>query len=189
MRRTQLLKKVLPVLLSFAAVYAVMIIIFRAVGLDNAQQFIYRSGGWAPVIFVILCALSLVIAPLSGSSLFIVGGTLFGKEMGGFLSLIASVLGCSMNFWISKQFGRTLVRQLVGKKNFAALERFTRRLKGHRGLLYLTLVMPLSQDVVSYAAGLTPISYSRFLIALLVSAMVVVSAYVYLGSSLLEALI
>jgi uncharacterized membrane protein YdjX (TVP38/TMEM64 family) len=60
---------------------------------------------------------------------------------------------------------------------------------GNRGLFYLTLLMPLSQDIVSYAAGLTPISYSRFAIALILSGTVIVSAYIYLGSSLLEALL
>lgn len=189
MDRIQLLKRVLLVLLGFAVIYILMIVALRAIGLTNAQQFIYRSAGWAPAIFVALCALSLVLAPLSGSSLFILGGTLFGREQGFFLSLLASVLGCSMNFWISKQFGRPVVLHLLGKRNFKALNKFTRQLKGERGVVYLTLIMPLSQDVVSYAAGLTAISYSRFLVALILSGLVVVTGYVYLGSSLLEALL
>lgn len=187
MRRTQLLQQVLLALLGFTIIYGVMILLLRSVGLDNAHQFIYRSGGWAPAIFIVLCSISLVVAPLSGSSLFIAGGALFDKELAFFLSLIASVLGCSINFWISKQFGRSVVSHLIGKKSLKELDKFTQRIKGNYGIFYLTLIMPLSQDIISYAAGLTPISYSRFLIALILSGIVVVAAYIYLGSSLLEA--
>lgn len=174
------------ILLGLVILYAVMVLLLRSVGLENAQQWIQHSGNWGPVIFVLLCAVSLVIAPLSGSSLFIAGGVLFGKETGYTLSLIASILGCSMNFWISRKLGRSVVSYLIGQSSLSELDKFTGRLKGNRGIFYLTLMMPLSQDIVSYAAGLTPISYSRFLIALILSGVVVIAAYIYLGTSLLE---
>jgi uncharacterized membrane protein YdjX (TVP38/TMEM64 family) len=74
----------------------------------------------------------------------------------------------------------------MGADSLEELDKLTGNLRGHRDILYLTVIMPLSQDIVSYAAGLTSISYSRFLIALILSGVVVVAAYVYLGSSLLE---
>lgn len=189
MKRAELLKQGFLLLLGFIALYTVMVLVLRTVGLENAQQFIEESGRWAPILFVSLCFLSLIVAPLSGSSLFIIGGTLFGKDTAFFLSLLASVLGCSANFWISKQFGRPVVARLIGKSSLNELDKFTSQLTGERGIFYLTLIMPLSQDIVSYAAGLTPISYSRFVIALLLSGIMVVAAYIYLGSSLLEALL
>lgn len=189
MSRPSLLPKILVVLLSFTVFYAVMVLLLRTIGLENAHQFIQQSGGWSPLIFVILCALSLIIAPLSGSSMYIVGGTLFGKEQALLLSFIASILGCSANFWISRRMGRGMVARLIGKNHLEDLDRFTGRLEGHRGILYLTLIMPLAQDMFSYAAGLTPLSYSRFAIALILSTLPMVAAYIYLGSSLLEVLI
>lgn len=189
MPRLELLKRLLLLLFGFVVLYAVMVLLLRWVGLENAQRLVRDSGQWAPVLFVILCAFSLIIAPLSGSSLFIAGGAIFGKQAGFLLSLIATVLGCSVNFWISKQFGRDAVARLIGKSSLAELDQLTSRVTGNRGIVYLTLLMPLSQDIVSYAAGLTPISYSRFAIALLLSGTAIVAAYIYLGSSLLEALL
>lgn len=186
MPRFQLLQRVFIVLLGFFILYAVMILLLRLVGLENAQQWIQRSGNWAPIVFVLLCAASLIVAPLSGSSLFIVGGALFGKDIAYGLSLLASILGCSTNFWISRKLGRSVVSHLVGQGSLKELDKFTGRLKGNRGIFYLTLIMPLSQDIVSYAAGLTPLSYSRFLIALILSGVVIIAAYIYLGTSLLE---
>jgi uncharacterized membrane protein YdjX (TVP38/TMEM64 family) len=189
MKRAGLLKQGALLLLGVIALYTIMVLVLRMVGLENAQQFIADSGAWAPILFVGLCSLSLIVAPLSGSSLFIIGGTLFGKDTAFFLSFLASILGCSANFSISKRFGRSVVARLIGKSSLNELDRFTSQLAGERGVFYLTLIMPLSQDIVSYAAGLTPISYSRFVIALLLSAIVVVAGYIYLGSSLLEALL
>lgn len=186
MPRFRLLQRILLALLGFVMLYAVMVLLLRSVGLENAQQWIQRSGSWGPILFVLLCALSLIIAPLSGSSLFIAGGAVFGKETGYFLSLLASILGCSVNFWISRKLGRGVVARLIGQNSLAELDKFTGQVKGNRGVFYLTLIMPLSQDITSYAAGLTPISYSRFLIALILSGIVVIAAYIYLGTSLLE---
>ncbi len=189
MLRLELLKRLLLLLLGFVTLYGVMVLLLRWIGLENAQQLVRQSGHWAPVSFVILCAFSLIIAPLSGSSLFIAGGAIFGKQSGFLLSLLATVLGCSANFWISRKFGRNVVARLIGKASLAELDQLTGRVTGNRGIFYLTLLMPLSQDIVSYAAGLTPISYRRFAIALILSGTVIVAAYIYLGSSLLEALL
>jgi uncharacterized membrane protein YdjX (TVP38/TMEM64 family) len=189
MSRSRLLKRVLLILLAFAAFYAVMVLVLRAIGLDNAHEWIQQSGGWAPLLFITLGALSLVAAPLSGSSLFILGGALFGKETAFLLSWAASIIGCSVNFWISRRLGRTVVGRMIGHNHLDELDKFSQNLKGHADILYLALIMPVSQDIVSYAAGLTSISYSRFAIALILSSAAIVALYIYLGSSLLEALV
>jgi uncharacterized membrane protein YdjX (TVP38/TMEM64 family) len=88
----QLIKRILLALLGFAVLYAALILLLRTIGLDNAQQWIRQAGSWAPVLFILLCILSLMLAPLSGSSLFIAGGALFGKEKGYALSLLEEPL-------------------------------------------------------------------------------------------------
>lgn len=184
-----LLNRLLPLLLGLVALYGGMVLLLRWIGLENAQQMIQQSGHWAPLLFIVLCAFSMTIAPLSGSSLFVVGGALFGRQTAFLLSLTGTVIGCSANFWIAKKFGRDVVARLIGKASLAELDKLTHWVMGKRGVLYLTLLMPLSQDIVSYAAGLTSISYSRFAIALLLGGTVIVAAYIYLGSSLLEAVL
>ncbi|NJN88887.1 MAG: VTT domain-containing protein [Leptolyngbyaceae cyanobacterium SL_7_1] len=131
----------------------------------------------------------MIVAPLSGSSLFVIGGLLFGKESALALSWVASVLGCSINFWISRRFGRSVASRFVGQAELDKLDKFISQLKSHHSIFYIMVIMPLSQDVVSYAVGLTQIRYLHFLVALVISSVVIVGAYVYLGSGLLELLI
>ncbi|MEM8604698.1 MAG: VTT domain-containing protein [Cyanobacteria bacterium P01_H01_bin.121] len=114
---------------------------------------------------------------------------MFGRQTGLLLSLIASVLGCSANYWISRKLGRRVVSRLLGESSLEELDEFTQSLKGHHSIFYMMILMPLSQDIVSYAVGLTKIRYSTFLIALVSSGFAIVAAYIYLGTSLLEAIV
>lgn len=181
--------KLLLALLFLAITYVVMALALRAVGLDNAQQYIARAGVWAPVVFILISASSLILAPLSGSSVYIIGGALFGKGVAFFLSLIATLIGCNTNFWISRQFGRRVAARFIGHSSMDELDQFTQRIKSHHSVIYMTVMMPLAQDIVSYAVGLTKVPYVQFLIALILSAPVVVGFYIFLGTSLLEFLI
>ena len=182
-------KKILFALTFIVVIYILMTVSLRFIGLEKAQTWIRNTGNWAPILFILLCTMSLILAPLSGSSLFIAGGALFGKEFAFILSFIASIIGCSINFWISKKFGRPVVCRFLGKKNLGELDKFISRLRSRRSILYITFIMPLSQDIVSYAVGLTKIKYTHFLISLSFSATAVVAGYIYIGSSLLEVLI
>lgn len=182
-------KKLLVALLVIISLYGAAALALRAVGLENAQTFIRGTGWLAPILFVALCVVSLIAAPLSGSSLFVVGGALFGRDAAWVLSWVASIIGCSLNFWISKKFGRKMVSRLIGQRNLDELDRFTQRFQGQQDILGMMVIMPISQDIISYAIGLTRVPYLRFFIALGVSSAAIVAVYVYLGTSLLEALI
>lgn len=180
------LKSFLPMILLAAGLYLLLAIALKILGLDNIHRWIAQTGAWAPVVFFSLCTLSLVIAPLSGSSIFIAGGILFGKDLGFLLSWLATILGCSLNFWISRRLGRSIAARLIGKRDLDQFDGFLQKLRAQHSIFYIILLMPLSQDLVSYAVGLTKVPYWQFLIALAVSGLVVVGTYVYLGTGLLE---
>lgn len=186
MRLPSKLKNIILAIFIVTILYLTMALALQTIGLDNAQMFIKQTGVWAPIVFIFLCAVSLMIAPLSGSSLFVVGGTLFGKHDAFLFSYIASIIGCSANFWISRKLGRKVAQRFIGKANLEELDKFIGKLKSSRSILYMILIMPFSQDIVSYAIGLTKIKYTHFLIALILSSTIVIGGYVYIGSSLLE---
>ncbi|MGB6299174.1 MAG: VTT domain-containing protein [Rivularia sp. (in: cyanobacteria)] len=189
MRLTSKLQKILLAISFVAIFYLILALALQTIGLDNAQLLVKQTGVWAPVVFILLCAVSLIIAPLSGSSLFVVGGTLFGKHDAFLLSYVASIIGCSANFWISRKLGRKVAQRFIGKANLDELDKFINKLKSSRSILYMVIIMPFSQDIVSYAIGLTKIKYTHYLIALILSSTIVISGYVYIGSSVLEFLV
>lgn len=182
-------KGIFIVILFFVIFSLVTAFVLRSVGLEDTQELVRRSGVWAPLVFVLLGMVSLILAPISGSTIFITGGLLFGKLNCFLLGYIASLLGCSSNFWISRKWGRKVAARLVGSKSLDGLDRFTQRLQNHQGIFYMILFLPIAQDLVSYAVGLTQIKYWQFFIALLVSSVFLMTLYIYLGSTLVESLI
>jgi uncharacterized membrane protein YdjX (TVP38/TMEM64 family) len=182
-------KKLLVAILLFISFYGLAVLLLRAIGVENLQTAIQQLGIWAPIAFVLLCSISMILAPLSSSSMFVTGGLLFGPQIGFALSLFASVVGCCVNFWIARKLGRSVVNRVISRNSLDDLDRLTSRLNSHHSILFMILVLPISQDLLSYAVGLTRVQFWQFFVALVISGIAVVGAYVYFGSGLLEALI
>ncbi len=182
------LRKILLAIALVLGTYGILILGLRWLGLDRVQTAIAHLGVWAPIAFVLVCTLSIVIAPISTTSFFVMGGLVFGQFKGFLLSFLALSLGCCINFWISRKLGRRAAGHLIGHHSLDQLDRFTARLKGHHSILVMMVVLPLSQDLVSYAVGLTRIRFWQFLVAMIASSLVVASTYVYFGTGVVELL-
>ncbi|APB34835.1 hypothetical protein GlitD10_2498 [Gloeomargarita lithophora Alchichica-D10] len=181
--------RILGAVLVIVGFYALAVLGLRWLGIAPVQAWLAQFGMFSWLVFVALSAGSLILAPLSGSSLYVLGGALFGQNLAFVLSVVATVLGCSVNFWLARWWGRRVVLRLVGAGHIATLDRWFSDLESHHGIFYMFLVMHLSQDIVSYALGLTRIIYRDFVIALSLSAVTIVGFYIYLGSRVLTWLI
>ena len=172
----------------FVGMYCLLIWGLRVIGLDTLQQAIANLGVWAPIAFILLCTLTVVLAPINTTSLFVTAGLLFGHQIGFTLGFFSLVLGSGMNFWISRRWGRHAAAQLIGHKSLESLDRFTAKLTGRCNLMVMIFVLLLSQDLVSYAFGLTRIRFRQFFAAAVVSGGLTVAAYVYLGTGVVDAM-
>ena len=113
------------------------------------------AAGWgrlAPIVYVLVVIVEVVVAPIPGALLYAPGGAIFGGFVGGTLSLVGNVLGaalcCALGGWVGE-------RILPGGKDAGAAADLRARLRD-RGILVVFLLRanPLtSSDLVSYAAG------------------------------------
>ncbi len=169
--------------------YALAVVGLRWAGIAPVRAWLAQFEPFSWLVFIFLAAGSLIFAPLSGSSLYVVGGTVFGQNLAFVLSVVATVLGCSVNFFLARCWGRQLVLRLVGTGHIETLDGWLADLQSHHSIFYMFLVMHLSQDMVSYALGLTRIIYRDFVIALTLSALTIVGFYIYFGSWVLNWLV
>lgn len=120
-------------------------------------------GGWAPAAFVGLYVVaSQILVP--ESLLDTAAGAFFGVLWGTVYSVVASVIGASIAFCLSRWLLRSPVSRLLEKRpSLAAID----RVADHGGLRLLLLLRlaPLNPVVVSYALGVTRVAFSRFLFA------------------------
>ena len=100
---------------------SVMVIIKKMGGVDQLQKIVDQAGPWAPVVYVVLKASTIVIAPLSGIPLKISAGALFGLRAGSIYTLLGDLIGGSINFWLARLLGQSIIARLAGKKGLTRM--------------------------------------------------------------------
>lgn len=132
------------------------------VKVEDITSLIQKAGFWAPVTFILIMALTYIIAPLSGAPAFFAGFILF-KNRVQIYNYFAVLLAATINFWIARKWGRSLVSKFVGRKNVEKVDQFTKDY-GVRSLILLRLFQGHFHDFISYAYGLTNMRYAPFII-------------------------
>lgn len=120
--------------------------------LETLRAFVLAWGALAPLVYVAIVIVEVVVAPFPGALLYAPGGAVFGGLVGGTLSLIGNTAGAAIAAWIGAAFGEGwLAKRLEGSR----LDTLRRRLETRGGwVVFLLRLNPLtSSDMVSYAAG------------------------------------
>ena len=119
----------------------------------------------APLLFILLRAVPVVIAPIPGVAFDLVGLTVFGWQFGLVLALLGGHLGASVAFFISRYFREPAVKYFVPLQKLHELEeRYSERQKFWTLVAVRFITSPFF-DYVSYAAGLTKMPFWTFLLS------------------------
>jgi uncharacterized membrane protein YdjX (TVP38/TMEM64 family) len=126
-------------------------------------QFIQSGGIWADIIFIFLQAVQVIISPIPGEVLNMLGGYLYGTFAGVVYSTAGTMIGSYVAFMLSRKFGRPFVEKFVDNET---MKRFDYVLR-HRGafLAFLLFLIPgFPKDYLCYILGLGHLSIAGFLI-------------------------
>lgn len=154
--------------------------------LERLKEFFAGLGAFAPLVYVGLVTIEVVIAPLPGAMLYAPGGIIFGAFWGGALSLLGNVIGAGIACRLSRSVLGRWATGFFEAKSLQAKERAI----AERGLwvIFLLRVNPLtSSDLISYAAGLTSISTWKVMLGTLLGMAPLCFAQAWLADELLTA--
>lgn len=159
-----------PQLIFSAAITVTLIVaiyvISARLGVETIREVVEKAGIFGPLIFILLNSLSYIIAPLSGTPFYLAGFALFGKTFLLYIYLSA-LLGFTINFWISRIWGRRLVIKLISQENITKIDQLTKDY-GVESLIFLRVFVGYLTDFISYVYGLTNMKFiSYFLISAL----------------------
>lgn len=133
----------------------------------SLRKHVAAYGVFAPLIYIAIMTLAIVIVPLPDFIPGLAAGLLFPWYLATVYTLIADFLGSSIAFYLARIFGRPFVVRLVREKELAELDQLAMRLGG-KTIFILRLIPGFNFDLIAYVAGLTPIRYSIFILATLV---------------------
>lgn len=174
--------------LAVASIVAGLFIDFiagRTIQLDprSIRDWLAGVGIWAPIVYIFILAVAVVISPIPSVPLDIAAGLAFGLFWGVVYTLIGAEIGGLIAFGLARWLGRPwLARRLPGP-TMHRIDELADRLGG-RALLIMRLVPVFNFDWVSYAAGLTTISTRVFAVATFVGMIPPVIAIVAVGAML-----
>ena len=124
------------------------------------------SWGWlAPLVFIAIQALQVVLSPVPGEITGPVGGALFGTWWGLVYSTIGLTTGTLVCFGIGRKWGEPFVRPWLSEHNWNRLN-FVIEAEGAIICFLLYLIPGFPKDIISYLFG---ISFLPFWVFALVS--------------------
>lgn len=147
------------------------------------QHRIGQLGPVGPIALIVLMALAIVVSPIPSGPIALAAGALYGTVLGGSLSIIGALLGALLAFGSARYLGFDAVR-----RSSIPILRYLAAPRSQTALMFIVFVsrlMPfISFDLVSYAAGLTALSFWQFALATLLGIVPICLALAAMGEGL-----
>jgi uncharacterized membrane protein YdjX (TVP38/TMEM64 family) len=147
------------------------------------QAWLDGFGIFAPVVFVGIQALQVIVAPIPGQVVAVVAGYLFGSFWGTVYSLTGVLIGSAIAFSLSKRFGRSFVESVLHEDVVARFDGFVETV-GVPGLFAFVVVPGLPDDAICFLSGLTKWSLPTFIGVIAVGRLPAYVLAVYAGGEI-----
>ena len=145
------------------------------------SQFITNNSPLAVAVFFVFRILAIVIPPIPGSVVDLIGVSAFGKVWGFLYAEMAIIVGACMAFFIARYFREPLVKKFTSLQKVHEFEKNLSARKTFWTLVMLRLLTNSVFDYVSYAAGLTRINFGKFFFSSLLGSFPGMAVFYYFG--------
>jgi uncharacterized membrane protein YdjX (TVP38/TMEM64 family) len=120
------------------------------------------SWGWmAPLVFIVIQALQVIVSPVPGEITGPVGGALFGTLWGAVYSTIGLTLGTLACFALGRKWGEPLVRPWLSEHHWNRMS-FILEAEGAILCFILYVIPGFPKDIISYLFGISPMPFWLF---------------------------
>ena len=158
---------VLIALLLAAAVWALWPAV-RLLGQRGAAQkisaYLDSFGAGAAFMYLALQILQVVIAFLPGEPLEVLAGILYGTLPGLGLAMLGCLVGSALVFLLVRWLGEGFALRFFSAEKLQKLHFLTEKGRFERLVFLLFFIPGTPKDILTYVAGLTPITLLRFLL-------------------------
>lgn len=158
------------------AVYSYKSGLFSSV--ETFRQFVMGFGIWAPLIFLLIQTIQVIIPVLPGAVSCAAGVLIFGVWMGLVYNYIGVCIGSTVVFLLSKKYGQPFVKRVIGEKAYGKYIGRVNRGRAFDNFFAAAIFFPAApDDLLCYMAGLTEMPLRRFLTIILLAKPFTVSLY------------
>ncbi|MEK7435345.1 MAG: TVP38/TMEM64 family protein [Pseudomonadota bacterium] len=124
-----------------------------------------QLGAWGPLLVIGLMVLAIMLSPIPSAPIAMAAGAAYGHVWGTLYVLLGAEIGALFAFGLARWLGGETMRRWFGDRLSVGLLGSQNALMG---IVLISRLLPfISFDIVSYAAGLTVLSFWRFALATL----------------------
>lgn len=147
------------------------------------QTWISQKGAIAPVIFVTILSLSIIITQIPNIPIALAGGAIFGPTTGTILLLISGIIGSTICFMIGRYFKEYILSKIGPEYEFLK----TASTKKIAWIIFTTRLIPFMPfDIISYASGITSIKFRHYFTATLIGIIPMTIIFAKTGNMLIK---
>ena len=130
---------------------------------ERLRAIVIGWGAWGPLALIGLQVAQVLIAPLPGQVLGLVGGYVYGPWLGTLINMAGTLLGSGLAMWLARRFGRPLVHHFVSPRWLDRLDGLA--VKRGAAVFFLIFLLPfLPDDAACFVAGLSPLPLKELLL-------------------------
>ncbi|MCJ7690884.1 MAG: TVP38/TMEM64 family protein [Clostridiaceae bacterium] len=152
--------------------------------IEQVANIIRSWGIAAPILSILLMLLQAFIAPIPAFLITGANGAVFGIWFGIFISWFGAMLGALGTFFLSRVFGEAFVKKFESTKGLWGKVDEISNKQGFKVIIVGRLLPFVSFDFLSYAAGLSNMKLTPFLVATGIGMIPGTIAYVVLGNEM-----
>lgn len=156
---------------TFLGIFATMILIFICfrnhvfTSPESLQEYLMQFHLWAPVIFIAIQIIQVVLPIIPGGLTCVAGVLCFGPFWGFIYNYISICIGSCINFLLIRRYGKSLLIRLSSPKVYEKYigwidmgQRFDR-------LFAIAIFLPVApDDFLCMLAGLTKMTFQKFVL-------------------------
>jgi len=156
--------------LLIASIFLVLYFVLQRSGIieiimdsELLHGYVKRAGAYGPLLVMALMAGAIVANPIPSAPIALAAGLAYGHTWGTLYVVIGAVTGALIAFTIARLVGHEILYRWFGDKLKVGLLGSQNALTT---IVFVSRLLPfISFDIVSYAAGLTEITWWRFTLA------------------------
>ena len=149
---------------------------------DTLHEYIIHFGVFGPLFVIVLMAGAIVLSPIPSAPIALAAGLAYGHTWGPIYIVIGAEIGALIAFTIGRMVGYEVLHKWFGDRLSLGLLASQRTLMV---IVFIGRMVPfISFDILSYAAGLTPLAYWRFALATLAGITPISFLLAHFGSEL-----
>lgn len=177
-------KRIVLIVLGVVLFSVLCCVIINKLGLDDITKLrkIVNNGFSGCVIYIVLLALQTAFLPVNSLVLIVPAIVLFGSDKAFILSLIGSLIGAFICYFIGRAFGDGVLSFIFGKEKAGE---FTEKFRSTHILLPVFLLIPIFPDeIMCLSAGAGKVPPLFFTITIIITRCIDLFFTCYVGASI-----